>query len=208
MGIRTRRKRLEHFEQRADAFDLALMEGVEGVDHRHVERDKDIIVGSGQHRRLMMKRSPRHLEFVGRDYEILLDYYQKKGVKPKHYALERVKFSENTGVMEYFNTPSVDELNNYLKLREVEKERGKPFTLPEAIDAAGEFDLTRDEWFICKRFSKQNPGITLEKLGNAFDELHGHIRESIGSDVNIVGSNILVLGQMKDGKIKLAIVDV
>jgi hypothetical protein len=208
MGIRTRHKRLEHFEQRADAFDLALLEGESGVDHKRVERDKAITVGAGNHRRLMVKRIPSHLKHVQKFQNGLLAYCSSHDLKPEHYVLVPVKLSEDTGVMEYFNTPSVEELSNYLELRDSEKKRGKPFTLPEAIEAAGTFNLTRDEWFICKRFSKQNPGVNMENLDAAFMEMNSHIKKANELRLGVHRSNIVVIGQEKEGRIKLAIVDV
>jgi len=157
-----------------------------------VNRDKKVLVGTGQHKRLIAKRWPLDLRVANEAYSVLMHSFGDFG-NPKLFVLVKPACSYETGIQEYFEKPSVAELVDFL---EAKKSR-----LPSSY-------LKREQALICKRFTNHplNKGISLEKLRAALGELKDCCAKvSIGK---MFEHNIIVLGQNMDGRIRLAMVDV
>jgi len=157
-----------------------------------VERDKKVLVGTGQHKRLTAKRHPLELQFANEVYSKLMHSFRHFG-NPKLFVLVKPACSYETGIQEYFEKPSVAELINFLEAKKSHS--------PSSY-------LKRKQALICKRFTNHplNKGISLEKLRAALDELKDSCAKvSLGK---LFGHNIIVLGQNMDGKIRLALIDV
>ena len=189
--MRGRKRRLKNFEKRAEAFSkltAAEFWKPSRLETRQITRDDRLIqIGAGKHKRLTLKRKPWEYERARIDVPILNAYLHKNKIVPECYVLVHVGFSERTGVQEYFNKPSVNELLHFL--------------------SGGGRYLGKESYFNFKRFIKQpcNKGISYEKLNAACNEFAGHNSKATGYSMN--NSNIIVLGQNRDGKIRLAIVD-
>lgn len=127
-------------------------------------------------------------------------YFELEGVTPVNYVLDKPAFSEEHRVQEYFNKPSLSLLTKYLKT--IKEGRYTP-------------DLSREEALLCKQFINPpcNKGITLERLEETKQEFYRHLKDAglSGDESNELGideTNVIVLGQNRDERIRLAIVDI
>ncbi len=198
MGLKGRERRLKHFERRAEAFTRAIdKEGYyEGQRFsKWIQRDKRVKIGVGEHKRLVEKR----LGHVGPAKIVeasLKNYLKKNKITPKYYSLVEIGASSKFKVQEYFNKPSAAELDEFLRTRQAsskEKRISKK--------------LSRKQALLCKSFVNQHKGITLEKLQKAIVELQKHCTK-IPSRIALISTNAIVLGLTKEGKIRLAVVDI
>ncbi|MFH1126183.1 MAG: hypothetical protein V1703_03580 [Candidatus Altiarchaeota archaeon] len=207
MGIKTRHKRLEHFEERAGAFYEDVKELGEGEAYRKVKRDgKAILVGVGKHERLCLKRNPRHVQWAQDLQNLLLKSARSGLIRPEHYELVAIGGSADTGVQEYFHKPSMYQLKRYLEIKKDESSLGRPLRITEFSQMADDQYLTREDVLLCRQFMKQFTGVTLEKLENAGVEFDENLFTA-GFRGVMQWANIIVLGQNRDGRIRLALAD-
>jgi len=188
MGYRGRKSRLKNFKQRAEAFYKAITHNESAG--RSVRRSlRQIIIGRKKHKGLVLKRNPDHLEVARAVEGGLLIYYSWKKIVPNHYVL--VPVHTKGRVQEYFNKPSAMMLKYYLQD-------------PAMRESIKKFNP--EDYFLCKQFSNQpqNKPINTETLKAAMEELQQHFEKS---HTEVDHSNIIVLGRLKDGRIRLAIVD-
>ncbi|MAG21709.1 MAG: hypothetical protein CL943_00185 [Candidatus Diapherotrites archaeon] len=75
---------------------------------------------------------------------------------------------------------------------------------PKEKDRAGR--LTMEEVRICKNFLKSNKGVSMEQIEASVKELQEHL-DLLSYQAAVHESNILVIGNTPDKKIRLAIVD-
>jgi len=185
--MKGRQRRLKNFQQRADAFlgDLAKWRGF-------TESEMDgriVLLGKGMHKRLIMKRNPFDLAIA--KYWIVKAKKLISENPPKNFTLVGLKTDNEFRVQEYRNAPSVSALQSFFQnkfLPKRERTEAEVWEIAEALK--------------CKRLANQFRGITPEKLRFAFDELANY------GLMFAHKSNVLVLGQEKDGSIRLAICDV
>ena len=197
MGLKGRKRRLRNFDGRAEALANSLTSKKPGV--RKTQRDNRLIrIGIGQHKGLAIKRHKNGITTALKYQSILKKYLTDNNINPKFYKFVQVKASPELLVQEYFNKPSLGSLLYFFSVRKIKK-----FSYSVIL-------LNKESWFLCKSFANQNKGITREKVLQAEKELRNHLSEtSFGIFARIIiPSNILVLGQTKEGKIKLALVDI
>ncbi len=197
MGLKGRKRRLRNFDGRAEALANSLTSKKPGV--RKTQRDNRLIrIGIGQHKGLAIKRHKNSITTALKYQSILKKYLTDNNINPKFYKFVQVKASPELLVQEYFNKPSLGSLLYFFSVRKIKK-----FSYSVIL-------LNKESWFLCKSFANQNKGITREKVLQAEKELRNHLSEtSFGIFARIIiPSNILVLGQTKEGKIKLALVDI
>ena len=210
-GFRGRQRRIKHFGKRAEAFarDVA-----KGIGFREVVRDgKKIFVGTGKHRRLVVK--PRNsnfrkiFPFIRRIEEALLLREKDPKTRPKSYVLVPLKASPRLEIQEYMEKPTLYQLITFLEMKKA----------PRAPRPEGRPALNKEEILLCKRFAKQYPDITLEMLKELEKELRHDVIDVAPEEMifqyHFTPRNVLVLGQRKGGKsgkgdrrIKIAIIDI
>lgn len=159
-----------------------------------VIRDRKCLwVGTGEHRRLAFKPNLKH---VGRAYvqqEKLLNHLSEKQITPEHYKIVRVGLDAKTGLQEYFHRPSLEALERFLNFRQTKRHTSLN-------------ELEAEDLRLCKQFLGKHKGLTLEKIKSAEEEIFLHLSE-IG-EIGQIKANIVVVGTTRDGKLRLAIVDV
>ena len=181
MGLKGRKRRLKNFEKRATAFvkDLNNDKGYKLIDRD----DRITAIGVGKHKRLVKKKSALEAADAIHYSRKLVSYLNKKKIVSKSYQLVIARLDSKTGVQEYFNRPSFELLVNFKWGRVCEKENAD----------------------LCRKLFGDFPGITWEKLREAETELLKHLKKiDHWPDV----SNIIVVGQTRDGKLRLALVDI
>lgn len=193
MGLLNARKKAERFARRATAFvrDLSRDTG-----HRDLVLDtRDMRIGVGRHRKLIFKREG-HLRDAHACQEAILKHLRTSGKVPEHYVLVpvRAEIIGEKAVQDFFHKPSVSQLKRFFE--------SKTNTEP-----ARENYLKEEEEASCKRFLKQNKGITLDAINSAYEEFHGHWGQAKIRHI-FFPFNCVVLGQTRDGKIRLALIDV
>ena len=193
MGLAGRKRRLRNFDERAKQFASALAKK-EGSASKGANRDfRPITVGTGQHRRLVIKGKPQHAYVADHITKMLLADLQAKKVTPKTFVLVQPRLSEN-GVQEYFHKPSINSLGEYLSPRYREVLKGR----------------RPDDYALSRQFAnqRQNKGITYSQLVEAFDEFNGHLDAMKDGLGRVLSTNLIVLGKTKEGKLRLALIDV
>ena len=207
MGLAGRKRRLKNFDERAAQFKSALMKGRSPAS-KEIGRDfRNITVGAGQHRRLVIKAKPHHAFVADQLAKMLIADMKAKGTSPKTFVLALPRVTEG-GVQEYFHKPSINSLVEYLYF-------GKP-----KKNSIAEYRSIRHrailkakqphDYALCKQFAnqRQNREITAEQLVEAFDEFNSHLDAMKDGLGRVLSSNIIVLGRTKEGKLRLALVDV
>ena len=188
MGLKGRARRLRNFLQRARAFER---DSFEQKGFNVQKRDgRRLTVGVGKHRRLVQKNVSRQANVATVYAEKLFVFLKTNNISPKYYKLERLAFDPETGVQEYFNRPSALSLIHFLNAKE-----------NQLRQVLGKTDAN-----LCKKFMGEFPKVTLEKIDKAKEELFEHLKGV--TEYPQVESNILVIGQTRNGKLRLAIVDV
>lgn len=189
--MKGRLARLKNFGARARSFQKDLQKG---VGFRRVEREgrssqpQTIIVGTGMHRRLTKKNKPGELDRAEYIVSSLRQYLSSSRLTPSHYVLVDAKSDRQTGVQEYFNRPSIAELENFLT-------KGEKYV------------PTREEEQICRKFLGENRGVTSGMLGNAAGEVMRHISRALDHSYIPRPSNFIVLGVDRQKRLRLALVD-
>ncbi len=193
MGLAGRRRRLRNFDLRAKQFKNA-------VERTPLTTSKEIIrdtrrarVGTGQHKRLILKNTLPHAKIADKLTRILLSDFQVNSIKPKNFVLVQPRLSEN-GVQEYFNKPSILSLSNYLSNPDF---KGDPMN-------------RKTDYFLCKQFvnQKQNRGITTKQIAETMEEFNSKLDDIHDGWGRILPSNLIVLGKTKEGKLRIALVDI
>lgn len=193
MGLARRKRRLKNFPMRADAFKRALNTNPEKAS-TIVERDlRKVVVGKGTHKRLIMKSNLKHIKIAEKIELILQDYFYRTHTKPKSYTLTPIH--SHQGVQEYFSRPSIESAGQYL------------------FNAAKRNSMKKnspDDYLICKRFfgEKYNANVARKNVLEAYNELLDHMNLAHPGMGEVLSSNIIILGTTREGKIRLAIVDV
>lgn len=189
MGLKGRKRRLKNFKQRA--FDFVGDEAF-GIGYRRIIRDrKEMQVGTGKHKRLISKISKHMSNVIPRIRKIEEELLSKKSAT-ESYEIVRAHANTDFAVQEYFNRPSISELLEFFKMKKLKLKKSSY--------------LTQETGLMCKSFANRHKGITIEKLEKASAELRNDIKST--SFTGIVNSgNVIVLGQNRDGKIRLAIID-
>lgn len=181
--VQGRKRRLARFDARAQSF---AYEFVHGGRSKTIARDgNDMAVGDKNYRGLIVKMDRNALPESKRRFGAINGYLARRKIVPGHFVLVEAKGAVKNGVhiQDYFHAPSVDMLYNYFI--------GKKFE-------------TKEEYWMCKRFARQFRGITKEKLEMASKEL---VRYALECIIYADPRNTIVLGQNRDGKLRLAIID-
>lgn len=210
-GFRGRRRRIRHFENRAEAFERDIKRG---VGFRRAVRDgKEIIVGTGKHRRLVKKPQNSNFRmispFIRQIEEALVLREKNPETRPKSYVLVPLEAAPDLEIQEYMQKPTLYQLITFLEMKEG----------PKATRPKGSPTLNKEELRLCKRFVKQYPNITLKMLRELHRELRNDVidvaPEKMIFQYHFTPRNVLVLGQRKGGKsgkgdrrIKIAIIDI
>ena len=212
---RRRARRLRNFGIRAEAFIGNIIK--DGVGKQVKLDGCNVKIGTGQHRRLIIKNHPSETRMAESKYIKMAAAVAIN--PPKHFVLVPVKSANHGAVQEYFNRPSVASLTNYFTYRRM-LEGKQPFYLPKFL---GEDEKkSYIEWFEksskdllktkksallsvedalrCKKFLGEYKSAREESLVAAINEF-----ESALGGFN--HANIVVLGMQKDGKFRFAVVD-
>lgn len=187
MGLKGRKRRLKNFGQRARAF--VKNAGKAGASSVVVRERKPLEVGANENKRLVLKNNPRHIGRAKIDEAGLIGFLEKKKIVPKTYAIVKVAASPELGVQEYFHRPSLRSLIDFIGHKDARIISRSP-----------------EDMRLCKQFLNQHKGITLERLNEAWVEFSSHLRQA--KILFQIESNIIVVGQNRDGKLRLALVDV
>lgn len=208
MGYAKKRNRHATFEDRARDFlrDLGRKTISPAFKRVRFGRQKVFDVGLGQYRRLVRKRRPDHLRYTRHLEGKVLRYLKDGLITPEHYELVPVKGDviDGQAVQEFFDKPTATQLMDFLKLKEPRIHWSKAL--------AHRKYLSMEQVKVCKKLMGQNKGITADKVNDAVDELNRHLKLSSNSPrafiVNLAyRQNVMVLGQTRDGKIRLALID-
>jgi hypothetical protein len=181
MGLKGRKRRLKNLKPRVESFDNFLWNKAEGRPES-VPRN---VIGEGTHKRLIKKRVGWHGRRAKQMEGDLLRLFEKRGRKPEKYVVVKVGFHAETGIQEYFSRPSIASLSLFLQ--------GK---------TAG---LTKRDFLLCRQFLGKYP-VSAEGLEAAKKELFSDLAD-IG-EIAQIPSNTVVVGRLKDGKFRFALVDV
>jgi len=190
MGYKSRKSRLKNFQKRADSFYGDMIKTAEKNSTRVNRDNRQVLIGAGVHKRMILKNSSIHA-IVAKGCEIkLISYLKINKIVPKTYVLSPVAVVSSGRVQEYFHKPSLAALKSYFFRKH------------------GANQLTSEDYRLCKQFlgQKQNEGITPVLLEQALAEIENHFRQAqlpLIWDINIVA-----LGRLKDGRLRLAIVDI
>lgn len=193
---RGRKRRLKNFGKRAQAF------ASETRQLKPLYRDgRLIVVGTGTHSRLIQKPKASQAFTAKKIEGELFEAFTEKKLVPRNYQLVSVSLSERqanpagakVAIQEYFHKPSVRSLLYYL-----EALKAKPKDFSKYLGPAEEI--------LCKRFANQNKQLSYATLNTAFGELQRHSSYFFYEEIS--ASNVIVLGTTRDGRLRLAIVDV
>lgn len=193
MGLKGRKHRLKRFDKRAKAF-----AGDARIDRESIDLEREhrrIMVGTGRHKRLIKKQSATHLINALEQQRLIAEHLRKKKNPPEHYAFVEVKADFQEGVQEYFHKPSVGALMYFFRF----KQKGRVAS-----------SLGKEDWCLCKQFLGQFKEVTLEKLKVAFKEFEKDFMDSAFEgwpNRFRLPSNTIVLGQNRDGRLRLALID-
>lgn len=191
MGLKGRKRRLESFGRRAISFWKAVNKGT-GFEEKTLD-SRAVKIGKGPHKRLIFKTKRSDLRYAKQDYNELSQYYRRRGSQPKKFVLVEILHKGN--VQEFFHRPSLHSLSIFLGSSEMELKKAQ---------------LTRDSALLCKQFANQHRQISLQKLEEAIEELKRDYNAAITDSIaeSLSPDNVIVLGQNRDGRLRLAIVDV
>jgi len=194
MGLEGRKRRLNTFDRRADQFKSALMKGGHPSSKKLVRDGKEITIGTGQHKGLILKNNPRHVMLADRLSKRLLTHFGNNAITPKTFVLVFPQHY-NRKVQEYFHKPSLEALVSYLS---------------PGQNKASLRSKQPDEYRLCKQFinQRQNKPVTAMQLVSALNEFSKHLNHIGSSYGKLLSLNLIVLGRTKEGKLRLALVDV
>jgi|GEM_PF-1626906 len=198
MGLKGTRRRLKNFDSSATAFTKDFRKGNGySQEKRHYTT---IFVGRGNNRRRIIKPTlagRTEMELAKQAETILIECAKKSSADS--FVFVPVKSNPKLGVQQYFNKPSLRSLWQYFWAKK--RNRKSWFG-------------SREEYLVIKGFVKSNPKINYEALLEAESELMDVLWDSgvtkflSRNTYNFSSKNIIVLGQNKDGKLRLAFIDV
>jgi len=190
MGYKGRKARLKNFQQRADSFFRAMLKPLEKNSTRVNRDNRQILIGTGVNKRLIVKASPDHALIAKNCETKLISFLKTKNIIPRTYTLSPVILDSSGRVQEYFHKPSLAALVRYVSSK------------------TWASHVSSEDYKLCKQFfgQKQNKGITFDVLEQTKKEYLGHF--SAANLPAIWVQNIIVLGKLKDGRLRLAIVDI
>jgi len=187
MALKGRKRRLKNFKKRAEDFAKSVEKG---TGSKLAIRDrKPLDVGIGKHKRLVLKRIG-HVKRAKIDQARFIKFLKENKIEPKTYSITRVASHSKLGVQEYFHRPSLNALNLFLG-----GGKNKASSIMQKGDA-----------MLCKQFLNMHKDIALLDVRRASKEFFGHLRQA--NLLFQIEQNIIVVGRAKDGKLRLAIVDV
>ncbi len=157
-----------------------------------------LLVGTGQHRRLITNKRLSHLETALIEERLLLDFFKEPKNTPTHFVLIPVKGSsagyarqgkllvelQHPGYQEFFHRPTISDLFSF-------------FSKPNL--------LGKERYLLCKAFVRRHKSVSLETVQAAYDEFTDCCQKTFG--IGEKGSNVIVLGETKDKKLRLGIID-
>jgi len=200
MGIKGRKRRLRNFQQRAKDFAAGCRKR---TGYKTLELDgKPLSVGAGKHRRLVGKFSDNDMLEGQRRQEMLQSYLRGHKIVPQNYELvqpasaligaEAKKIiSLPFGVQEFFHRP------NLLVLR--------AFFWGKQVRAGRLRALSKEEFLLCKQLVNQYKAVTAQKVEAAAQEIEARFS---GAGTYVAMQNLVVVGITRQGRLRLAIVDV
>ncbi len=188
MVVRGRKRRTANFRERAKAF---VADAEKGKGSRLAIRDKKgLDIGTGKHKRLVLKKSIGHVRRAKIDQARFIKFLKDSKIEPKNYSLVKVASHSMFGVQEYFHRPSLYSLSLFLE------GKGKKLGFLEG----------KQDALLCKQFLGKHKDLKHADVMRASNELFRHLRQA-----NIlfqIEANIIVVGRARDGKLRLAMVDV
>ncbi len=196
MSPAARKKRLKTFEKKAQQFKQAVKRKDEQTTQTITRDSREIVIGRKQNKGLIFKRNIAEVRVVRFLESKLIEFYNSKNIKPKTYQLHGLQASE-LGVQEYKKTPTILSLRHYLFL----KQQKRKMLLAKF----------KEDYFICKKFVNEfKLKITMDELEKVEFELNNHLKEATKKKIAsmISPSNILILGRNRDGRLRIAIIDV
>lgn len=188
--------------------------------------NRSIVVGVGKNNRLVFKKNNEedHAGISREIFERLQEFWSGANA-PKEFKLifpaMVVLAEEKHWIQEYFNKPSLEELMNYFRMLQAQREaklevaltKKRKFTQSES-DAFRHFWLkNKESYYRCKQFVRnpKNLGLDFKLLESIHDRIKGDIKKlsttgRLKSDF-MKSANFIVLGRNRDGKVRLAIID-
>lgn len=201
-----RKNRNKRFLNRARSFVRSPKKKGEIVEE--IFDDASITIGKRSNRRLVLKR-PRDRAATHYLQQRMGEYLAENKIQPEHFVLVTPEGAEVGGhwIQEYFQKPTMRTLAFYFRaIGSKKKQKELPYS----------------SYLLARSFIKnpRNAPITSSKVSSAYAELFRYYSYAVASNfihfsghplspgLALVGKNIVVLGINRDGKLRLAIIDV
>ncbi|MEI7961879.1 MAG: hypothetical protein WCI04_06105 [archaeon] len=191
--MKGRQRRLKYFEHRAEAFNVAISKG-EGFRETTMN-ERAVKVGKGKHKRLILKRTVHYNTLANP----LMKFIEELEINPAEtFTLVKLGFSPKFNIQEYLDKPTAEMLFHFFQRRYLKKSER---TLKQS--------RLVEEALKCKRFINQNKKISFNLLKKALEELdtRAHKDNSQLHNFPTAAVNIIIMGQNRDGKLRLALAD-
>jgi len=205
MGIKGRKRRFKSFGQRAASFAADIRKGrsLTAARCKRLELDgTKLQVGTGRNRRLVAKPCDDHMRDAMRAHKGLSEFLGSRKITPRNYELvvptgsfiaadSKGGISFSFGVQEFFHRPNLLALRAFFQARQAH--------------GRGARQLSKEEYLLCKQLVNQYRSVTPEKANAAWAEISSHL---LGAKKRGLERNIVVVGLTRQGRLRLAIVDV